>query len=209
MFETHEVHEASRETRRTFILARARLVLFVSTLLRSRPLTGRVELNVDEERAVDSWTMRSVRLTNGFIRSRCITGCGEAGDRQEYLQQLVNRLEDVTKRLEKVPIPSSVQTQETSVQVPSPKSTPAKSNTSSTQDSPTQDSSKPPDPVCSSERIIPQQPASMSAAGYEDLLAGPVKEYLELSQKIGGDVAAHSKLVEKAFQLVARTFALR
>ncbi|XP_011146293.1 adenylyl cyclase-associated protein 1 isoform X3 [Harpegnathos saltator] len=40
----------------------------------------------------------------------------------------------------------------------------------------------------------------MSVAGFEDLLAGPVKEYLELSQKIGGDVAAHSKLVEKAFQ---------
>ncbi|XP_072766856.1 adenylyl cyclase-associated protein 1 isoform X4 [Anoplolepis gracilipes] len=41
----------------------------------------------------------------------------------------------------------------------------------------------------------------MSIAGYEDVLNGPVKEYLELSQKIGGDVAAHSKLVEKAFQI--------
>lgn len=42
----------------------------------------------------------------------------------------------------------------------------------------------------------------MSITGYEDLLNGPVKKYLELSQKIGGDVAAHSKLVEKALQLV-------
>lgn len=41
----------------------------------------------------------------------------------------------------------------------------------------------------------------MSVAGYEDLLNGPVKTYLELSQKIGSDVAAHSKLVEKAFQI--------
>lgn len=42
----------------------------------------------------------------------------------------------------------------------------------------------------------------MSIAGYEDLLSGPLKKYLELSQKIGGDVATHSKFVEKAFQLV-------
>ncbi|CAK9832523.1 Adenylyl cyclase-associated protein 1 [Anthophora retusa] len=41
----------------------------------------------------------------------------------------------------------------------------------------------------------------MSVTAYEDLLAGPVKEYLQLSEKIGGDVATHSKLVEKAFQL--------
>ncbi|EFN80031.1 adenylyl cyclase-associated protein 1 isoform X1 [Harpegnathos saltator] len=126
---------------------------------------------------------------------RVHTGCGEVSDRDEYLEQLVNRLEDVTRRLEKVPVPSSVQTQETSVQVPSPKSTPAR-NSSSTQDSPQSSS----DSICSSERIIPEQSASMSVAGFEDLLAGPVKEYLELSQKIGGDVAAHSKLVEKAFQ---------
>ncbi|XP_034947836.1 adenylyl cyclase-associated protein 1 isoform X2 [Chelonus insularis] len=41
----------------------------------------------------------------------------------------------------------------------------------------------------------------MSVAGYEDLIAGPVAEYLQLSLKIGGDVAAHSELVEKAFQI--------
>ncbi|XP_018349600.1 PREDICTED: adenylyl cyclase-associated protein 1 isoform X2 [Trachymyrmex septentrionalis] len=41
----------------------------------------------------------------------------------------------------------------------------------------------------------------MSIAGYEDFLAGPVKEYLQLSKKIGGDVDVHSKLVEKAFQI--------
>ncbi|XP_014489262.1 PREDICTED: adenylyl cyclase-associated protein isoform X5 [Dinoponera quadriceps] len=135
---------------------------------------------------------------------RVHTGCSEIGDREEYLEQLVNRLENVTRRLEKVPVPLSVQTQETSVQVPSPKSTPAKSNSPTedppTQGSPTKESPRSsPDPVCSIEQIIPQQPISMSVIGYEDLLAGPVKEYLALSQKIGGDVAAHSNLVEKAF----------
>lgn len=121
-------------------------------------------------------------------------------------------MENVTRRLEKVPIPSSVPTQETSVQVPSPRSTPVIGNSSPSPDSPapdqpTPDSPKsPPDPVGANERIVSQQPTSMSVAGYENLLAGPVKEYLELSQKIGGDVAAHSKLVQKAFQLVARCF---
>ncbi|XP_032677723.1 adenylyl cyclase-associated protein isoform X2 [Odontomachus brunneus] len=120
-------------------------------------------------------------------------GCGEIGDREEYLEQLVNRLEDVTKRLEKVPIPSLVQTQDTSVQVPSPKSTPIKSN--STQNSP----EPPSNPVCASEQIILQQPTSMSVEGFKDLLVGPVRDYIALSQKIGGDVATQSKLVEKAF----------
>lgn len=40
----------------------------------------------------------------------------------------------------------------------------------------------------------------MAVAGYADLLAGPISEYLRLSEKIGGDVAEHSKLVEKAFR---------
>lgn len=113
----------------------------------------------------------------------------------------MNRLENVTKRLENVPIASSVQTQDTSVQVPSPKSTPVKSI--SAQDSAESTS----DPVGAvNEQIISQQSTSMSVAGYEDLLTGPVREYLALSQKIGGDVATHSKLVEKAFQLVLPLF---
>ncbi|XP_008211453.1 adenylyl cyclase-associated protein 1 isoform X4 [Nasonia vitripennis] len=41
----------------------------------------------------------------------------------------------------------------------------------------------------------------MSVAGYEDLMAGPVQDYIQLSQKIGGDVATHCKLVDKAFQI--------
>ncbi|XP_072766855.1 adenylyl cyclase-associated protein 1 isoform X3 [Anoplolepis gracilipes] len=125
------------------------------------------------------------------------TGC-ESNDKEEHLEELVNRLENVTKRLEK--IHSAVQTQDTAVQtnIPSPKKfTPAASSNFETLK---QNSStlltldlKP--------EIILNQTINMSIAGYEDVLNGPVKEYLELSQKIGGDVAAHSKLVEKAFQI--------
>lgn len=55
-------------------------------------------------------------------------------------------------------------------------------------------------PVHTISKQASEKPISMSVAGYQDLLAGPVKEYLQLSVKIGGDVATHSKLVEKAFQ---------
>ncbi|KAL6421428.1 hypothetical protein ACFW04_013887 [Cataglyphis niger] len=103
------------------------------------------------------------------------TGC-ESNDKEEYLEELLNRLENVTRRLEKVHC--AVQTQDTAIQtnILSPKK-----------------STKP--------DIILNQSINMSIAGYEDLLSGPLKKYLELSQKIGGDVATHSKFVEKAFQI--------
>ncbi|KAG7205827.1 hypothetical protein KM043_007768 [Ampulex compressa] len=122
-------------------------------------------------------------------------GC-ETSDREEHLEELVNRLENVTRRLEKVPIQSATKTQETAVQTSTP-------------------SPKKPNPVGNSgriqqhtvavqsqlEEVAPPVPINMSVAGYEDLLSGPVKDYLQLSEKIGGDVATHSKLVEKAFQI--------
>ncbi|XP_055916270.1 adenylyl cyclase-associated protein 1 isoform X2 [Eupeodes corollae] len=40
---------------------------------------------------------------------------------------------------------------------------------------------------------------SMSVLGYQDIVQGPLSQYLALSQKIGGDVATHSKLVKAAF----------
>lgn len=43
---------------------------------------------------------------------------------------------------------------------------------------------------------------NMSIAGYQDLMVGPIRDYMNFSAKIGGDVAQHSKLVEKAFELV-------
>ncbi|XP_070070187.1 adenylyl cyclase-associated protein 1 isoform X1 [Drosophila takahashii] len=39
----------------------------------------------------------------------------------------------------------------------------------------------------------------MSVAGFEDIVAGPLSQYLSLSAKIGGDVAQHAELVKSAF----------
>lgn len=41
---------------------------------------------------------------------------------------------------------------------------------------------------------------NMSVAGYEDIIAGPLAEYLALSAQIGGDVAAHAQIVKAAFE---------
>ncbi|XP_011691870.1 PREDICTED: adenylyl cyclase-associated protein 1 isoform X2 [Wasmannia auropunctata] len=115
-------------------------------------------------------------------------GC-ESNEKEEHLEELVNRLENVTKRLENVHF--VVKTQDTAVQTSTP--SPNRSTSGS--------SLSPRLSPLSRQEIIPSPPANMSVAGYEDFLAGPVKEYLKLSQKIGGDVAVHSKLVEKAFQI--------
>jgi hypothetical protein len=40
----------------------------------------------------------------------------------------------------------------------------------------------------------------MSVAAFSGIIQGSLSQYLQLSEKIGGDVAAQSKLVEKAFQ---------
>jgi len=46
----------------------------------------------------------------------------------------------------------------------------------------------------------PSPPSSnMSVAGFEDIVAGPLSQYLSLSAKIGGDVAQHAELVKSAF----------
>ncbi|XP_046611256.1 adenylyl cyclase-associated protein 1 isoform X1 [Neodiprion virginianus] len=106
-------------------------------------------------------------------------GC-EPDSREEQLEDLVTRLENVTRRLERVP-GAGTETQETAVQT----KTPSPDNQS---------------PVANQTTSISPQ-AKMSVAGYEDIIAGPVSQYLQLSQKIGGDVLTHSKLVEKAFQV--------
>lgn len=112
----------------------------------------------------------------------------------------MNRLENVTRRLEKIHCTN--QTQDTAVQtnILSPKkSTPASNFNLETLE---QNSSTLFSTLHLKSEIILNQSTNMSIVGYEDLLSGPVKKYLELSHKIGGDVATHSKLVEKAFQLV-------
>lgn len=40
----------------------------------------------------------------------------------------------------------------------------------------------------------------MSIQGFEDILQGPFAQYLAISQQIGGDVAQHSLIVDKAFK---------
>lgn len=42
-------------------------------------------------------------------------------------------------------------------------------------------------------------PTSMSVLGYQDIVDGPLAQYLQLSKKIGGDVEHHAVDVEKAF----------
>ncbi|XP_043287435.1 adenylyl cyclase-associated protein 1 [Venturia canescens] len=113
-------------------------------------------------------------------------GC-ETEDREEHLEDLVTRLENVTRRLESVPTKLLTQTQETAVQTKTP--SPKRTHRSNGELSTLQTSSG------NSNNLD-----TMSVSNFEDLLAGPVKDYLNLSQKIGGDVATHSKLVEKAFQ---------
>ncbi|XP_017758502.1 PREDICTED: adenylyl cyclase-associated protein 1 isoform X1 [Eufriesea mexicana] len=120
-------------------------------------------------------------------------GC-EASDKEEHLEELVNRLENVTRRLEKVKAQSVTETQDSAVQTntPSPKRSQPVKNCESVLSA---------SPVHSTDKKISDKFNSMSVTGYEDFLAGPVKEYLQLSEKIGGDVATHSKLVEKVFQI--------
>lgn len=40
----------------------------------------------------------------------------------------------------------------------------------------------------------------MSVQGYEDIINGPLAQYLAISSQIGGDVQTHSKFVQSAFQ---------
>lgn len=107
----------------------------------------------------------------------------------------MTRLENVTNRLEVLPSRLFTLTQEAGVQTQN--SSPKVSDQSS------------PDTV-SVESVVEVgsreseesslASLNMSIMDYEDLLNGPVAEFLQLSQKIGGDVAAQGKLVEKAFQ---------
>lgn len=41
----------------------------------------------------------------------------------------------------------------------------------------------------------------MSVQSFTDILQGPLTQYLQISQQIGGDVGQHSQLVHNAFQV--------
>jgi adenylyl cyclase-associated protein len=90
------------------------------------------------------------------------------------LESLLKRLESVTTRLEQ------------SVGVASE----SLLRQSTSQTTVTEPSSLPP----------PALTDTMSVAAFSDIIQGSLSQYLQLSAKLGGDVATHSKLVEKAFQ---------
>lgn len=68
----------------------------------------------------------------------------------------------------------------------------SQSNCISTSHNPTINSSL---PVTEEDKL-----PNMSVAGFQDVLQGPFATYLVVSQQIGGDVATHCALVERAFQ---------
>lgn len=112
------------------------------------------------------------------------------------MEELVNRLESVTKRLENISVHGAIQTQDIAVQTCTlfSKESPAASTLSDEESSTSSTSHL-------SQQTVPNQPANMSVVAYENLLSGSVREYVEISQKIGGEVAEHSKLVEQVFQM--------
>ncbi|XP_014214572.1 histone acetyltransferase KAT6B [Copidosoma floridanum] len=136
-------------------------------------------------------------------------GC-DHDEREEHLEELVNRLESVTKRLEQVTSTSCPHhqsqahqssgtsvvrtTQEIAVQTKSP----SPERSLSLADEPSQSSSA---STVSSAPSVVEVVKSMSLAAYEDIIAGPLQNYVKISQKIGGLVAEHSALIEKAFKI--------
>nr|XP_021194008.2 adenylyl cyclase-associated protein 1 isoform X2 [Helicoverpa armigera] len=98
------------------------------------------------------------------------------------LETLIERLERVTSRLERLPLLRA--------RTPTPPGSPAPS--------PVSEPSLPPQPLCF------EPTDNMSVNGYQDIVQGPLQAYLQLSQQIGGDVAAHANLVNAAFQAQLR-----
>ncbi|XP_038207704.1 adenylyl cyclase-associated protein 1 isoform X2 [Zerene cesonia] len=91
------------------------------------------------------------------------------------LEALIERLERVTCRLERLPYLRG--------RTPTPPNSPA------------------PSPVCfvtPPQELVPTD--DMSVNGYQDIIQGPLRTYLELSKQIGGDVATQASLVNDAFQ---------
>ncbi|XP_026759353.2 adenylyl cyclase-associated protein 1 isoform X2 [Galleria mellonella] len=102
------------------------------------------------------------------------------------LEALIERLERVTSRLEQLVVRARSPTPPRSP-APSPASLPAS-------------------PAPPPQTQLEQTPSSdnMSVNGYQDIVQGPLRAYIELSQQIGGDVATHANLVNAAFQAQLR-----
>jgi hypothetical protein len=105
------------------------------------------------------------------------------------LESLLNRLERVTTRLEQtvgVASQSLFRQPASQTSVPEPLSLPTPQ--------------PPPPPPPPPSQLTEEATYKMSVAAFGDIMQGPLSQYLELSAKLGGEVATHSKLVEKAFQ---------
>ncbi|XP_017063249.2 adenylyl cyclase-associated protein 1 isoform X2 [Drosophila eugracilis] len=105
----------------------------------------------------------------------------------EHLESICERLETLVDRLERTltaPIP---------IDLPTPTLPPP----------PVEEEVEEALPVV--KKVDKPQPPSlppsnnMSVNGFEDIVAGPLSQYLSLSAKIGGDVAQHAELVKSAF----------
>jgi hypothetical protein len=101
------------------------------------------------------------------------------------LESLLVRLERVTTRLEQtVGIAGESLSREAASQVSGPEPLPLLSL------------QQPPPPA----ELTEESTDKMSVAAFNDIVQGSLSQYLQLSAKLGGDVATQAKLVEKAFQ---------
>ncbi|XP_022821468.1 adenylyl cyclase-associated protein 1 isoform X2 [Spodoptera litura] len=98
------------------------------------------------------------------------------------LECLIERLERVTSRLERLPLLRA--------RTPTPPASPAPSPVS--------------EPSLPHQALCFEPTDNMSVNGYQDIVQGPLQVYLQLSQQIGGDVSAHANLVNAAFQAQLR-----
>ncbi|EDV31056.1 uncharacterized protein Dana_GF14733, isoform A [Drosophila ananassae] len=113
----------------------------------------------------------------------------EAKPTTEHLESICERLENLVDRLERTlaaPHPQS--------QPPTPILPPPPVEVEDVLP-PTAEAETPPPPT----PPPPPSSSSMSVPGFEDIVAGPLSQYLSLSAKIGGDVAQHAELVKSAF----------
>lgn len=97
---------------------------------------------------------------------------------------MIERLERVTSRLERLPLLRA--------RSPSPPRSPPATPASPAPSPAPQDA---PEPILTD---------IMSVNGFQDIIQGPLRTYLELSKHIGGDVATHAVLVGNAFQAQMR-----
>ncbi|KAH8240955.1 hypothetical protein KR026_008822 [Drosophila bipectinata] len=112
----------------------------------------------------------------------------EAKPTTEHLESICERLENLVDRLERTLAAPHPQPQP--LELPTPILPPPPVETEEVL--PSAEAVTPPPPP-------PPPSSSMSVAGFEDIVAGPLSQYLSLSAKIGGDVAQHAELVKGAF----------